>query len=81
MKETPRRRITVTSSLNEYPQISKKGDGERGGGSQLRDRDNFLLLLVSKSSFKLNGINLPMQLTDWLLVEVALQFFGLTKTS
>jgi hypothetical protein len=37
----------------------------------------------AKFSFKLvlDGIYLPMQLTDWLLVEVALQLIGLTQIS
>jgi hypothetical protein len=29
----------------------------------------------------LDGIYLPMQLTDWLLIEVALLLIGLTQTS
>jgi hypothetical protein len=37
-----------------------------------------------KSSFKLHGLNgiyLPMQITDWLLVEVGLLLIGFTKVS
>jgi hypothetical protein len=36
MKETPKRRITVTSSLNENPQIS--WEIQLGGNHQLRNR-------------------------------------------
>ncbi len=44
-----------------------------------RGREDIPLLLEGKSS--LNGIYFPMQLTDWLLVEVALLLIGLTKIS
>jgi hypothetical protein len=50
---------------------------------ELRDRDDIPLLLEGKKWFEtgLDGIYLPMQLPDWLLVEVALLLIGLTKIS
>jgi hypothetical protein len=51
--------------------------------SELRDRDDIPLLLEVKKLFKLVWVEstFPMQLTDWLLVEVALLLIGLTQIS
>jgi hypothetical protein len=70
-EETPRR-ITVTLSLNETDQLGNTG---------LRDRDDIPLMLEGKKLFLtgLDGIYLPMQLTDWLFVTVALLLIGLIQ--
>ncbi len=43
---------------------------------EVKDIDDIPLLVEGKTG--LNGIHLPMQLSDWLLVGVALLFIGLT---
>jgi hypothetical protein len=42
----------------------------------VKDIDDIPLLVEGKTG--LNGIYLPMQLSDWLLAEVAVLFIGLT---
>jgi hypothetical protein len=50
---------------------------------ELRDRDNIPLLVECKKEFLtgLDGIYLPMQITDLLYVEEALLIIGLTQIS
>jgi hypothetical protein len=55
-----------------------KGNGRRERGSRVR---NDIPLLLEDKKSGLNGIYLPMQFTDWLLVEAALLLIGLTKIS
>jgi hypothetical protein len=48
--------------------------------TEVKDRDDIPLLLKNKKEFKtgFDWIYVPMQLTDWPLVEMALLLIGLT---
>jgi hypothetical protein len=63
MKETLRRRITVTSSFNGYPRIGWRKDsahGEGGGGrySDIRVKNYLDGLLSSFSTFVYRGVHI-----------------------
>jgi hypothetical protein len=63
--------------------ILKKGD-RLVGPPELRQRQHSITTVVGgKRQFEtgLNGMCLPIELTDWLLVDVAFLLIGLTKIS